>query len=288
MDTGEKMREKSNEKPNPATPPSEEQDQTNNTDFTSKEKELSFEETSLKFRNTDGIWRISLRQLAEYYNIPFSEASRKLTENRELFRDLGLDGVTSFRNGKLFNIDLSIRDAVSFLTLLNYKRYKDERREKLVRMRNWLTDNAEKILTGEMYSPSLEELERMGGVYGDHSFLTGMVTDIIRKIRKKNPHSGCPSEQEIYLEDFNDIMGPGKLIPNWRKGLDTLNGKKLTAKKLFQGSNFLAGNVRKEDNRNKVIRDIEEYCPRYKPDFMPSSKQLDPTTQTKLIEGETA
>lgn len=255
-------------------------------------KELSFEDTALEFKSKGGKWRISLRQIAEYYDIAFSYASQKLTLNPELFLDLGTDSVTLSANGSAFDYDLSIRDAISFLTLLPYKRYEDERREKLIRMRIWLSDNAEKILTGEIpskdYAPSLEELERMDGVYTDHSFLTGMVTNIVRKIRKKDPHVGCPSEQEIYQEDFNDVLGPGKLIPNWRKGLNKSQGKDLTVKKFFQGSNFLAGHIRGEDNRKRVIEDIEEYCPQYKPEYMPSLKQLDPTRQMTLMAGEEA
>ena len=247
-------------------------------------KELSFEDTAITFRQIGGTWRISLRQLAEYYDVPFKQASRKLTSNSDLFRDLVTGAVTAPVKGTVIDYELSIRDAVSFLTLLDYRRYDDDRKEKLIRLRNWLTDTAEKALTGKGYISNLDELEKIQGDYGDHSFLTGMVTHIVRKQRKKDPLCGCPSEQEIYQEDYNDIKGPGKLVSNWRKGLTRPQGKDLAVKKFFQGSNFLAGHVNKEDNRRRVIADIEEYCPNHRPEFMPALKQLDPTVQTKLIE----
>lgn len=252
----------------------------------SEVKELSFEDTVVTFKNPDGKWRISLRQLAEYYSIPFSKASQKLTTNKELFQDLGADTVTVSANGSAYDYDLSIRDAFSFLTTLNYKKYEIERREKLIRMRNWLTDNAEKILTGQIpssgYLPNLEKIEQLQGDYGDHSFLTGMVTKMIRSARRKYLDARCPSEQEIYQEDYNDVKGPGKLIPNWRKDLSQKQGKSLAVKKYFQGFQIWAGHLEKEDIRRRVIADIEEFCPQNKPEFMPSLKQLDPTKQMKL------
>jgi len=148
---------KRNEKTSPATPASDKRDQVTQDNSLAEVKELSFEDTSVVFKNKNGLWRISLRQLADYYGMPFSDASRKLTKNPELFRDLESGGVTPSVNGSIFDYDLSIRDAVSFLTLLNYKRYQDERRQKLIRMRNWLTDTAEKILTGEMLLVKNEE-----------------------------------------------------------------------------------------------------------------------------------
>lgn len=250
-------------------------------------KELSFENSIIRFKQKGDIWTISLRQIAEEYEIPFKQAVQKLTRNRELFKDLGSGSVMLPEPAGGFDYYLSIRDAFAYLTLISYKRYSGERKERLIMFRNWLVDNAEKALIGEQikrdYVPNLDELERMDGAYGDHSFLTGMVTHIVRRIRKKDPHSGCPSEQEIYQEDYNDILGPGKIVTCWRRGLNPLNGKKLTVKKFFQGSNLLAGNVRKEDCRVKVIKDIEEYCPQYKPDYMPNLKQIDPTKQTKLL-----
>lgn len=74
-------------------------------------KELSFEDTHVQFKNKAGAWRISLRQLADYYDIPFKTASQKLTHNSELFRDLGAGSVTLPANGSAFDYDLSIRDA---------------------------------------------------------------------------------------------------------------------------------------------------------------------------------
>jgi len=257
-------------------------------------KELSFEDTKVQFKNPDGKWRVSLRQLAEYYEIPFFKASQKLTVNSELFQDLKVDtvrvsspemnGIYIFKDGKLSDVNLSIRDAFSFLTTLNYKKYEDERRQKLIRMRNWLTDNAEKILTGEVVlSPRSDDIEKLDGTYGEHSFLTGVVTHIVRKIRKKDPHCGCPSEQEIYQEDFNDMRGPGRIEPQWRNRLDTEDGKSLTLKKVFQSSELLVGNTNKESLRNAVIRNFEEYYPLLKPPFMPTSRTLDTTRQMKLI-----
>lgn len=247
-------------------------------------KELSFEDTALRFKNKAGKWRVSLRQLAEYYGLPFSKAVQKLTLNRELFCDLGTDTVTVSANGSVFDYELSIRDAVSFLGLLNYKRYEDERKTKLINMRKWLSDTAEKILTGEVsLSPRSDEVDKLDGTYGEHSFLTGVVTHIVRKIRKKDPHSGCPSEQEIYQEDFNDLYGPGKIVPNWRRGLVTEDGKSLTLKKVFQSSELLVGNTHKESLRKAVIRNFEEYYPNLKPKHMPELECLETTTQMKLI-----
>lgn len=258
-----------------------------NTNASSEVKELSFEDTSLKFRKKDGRWRISLRQLAEYYEIPFFKASQKLTLNPELFIDSGTDTVTVSANGSAFDYDLSIRDAVSFLTLLPYKRYKDERKEKLIRMRNWLSDNAEKILTGEIPSiPSRSGVDRLGGEYEDHSFLNRLCIEVTRKERGKNPHAGIMSEKEMFKEDFDDICGPVPFVTRWRNKLDKLNGKKLAAKKVFVIHEMLSKNTEKSSLRSAVIKTFEEICPDLKPDYMPSLKQLDPTRQMTLTSGD--
>lgn len=143
---------------NPATPPSEPLDTNTMKDSIPEVKELSFEDASLQFKKYEDKWRVSLRDLADYYEVPFKQVSRKITDNREMFRDLGLGAVTAptselsrfyeFKDGKLFDINLSIRDAVSFLLTVSYRRYTDERREKLIRLRNWLADTAETLLMG--------------------------------------------------------------------------------------------------------------------------------------------
>ena len=75
-------------------------------------KELSFEDTAITFRQIGGTWRISLRQLAEYYDVPFKQASRKLTSNSDLFRDLVTGAVTAPVKGTVFDYELSISTAV--------------------------------------------------------------------------------------------------------------------------------------------------------------------------------
>lgn len=57
-------------------------------------------------------------RLTEYYDIKFSHASEKLTDNSDFFRDLESGRVTRPANGSVYDYDLSIRDAVSFLTLV--------------------------------------------------------------------------------------------------------------------------------------------------------------------------
>jgi len=113
-------------------------------------KSLTHNEFQLEFRKINGVWRISLRQICDYYEIEFSYASQKITRNRELFRDLGLDSVTLFSDGKVVDYLLTVRDGVQFLTLLNYKRYKDERRTKLIGLKNWMADDVEKALIGDV------------------------------------------------------------------------------------------------------------------------------------------
>jgi hypothetical protein len=262
-------------------------------------KELSFEDASLKFRNKGGRWRVSLRQLAEYYGVPFHQASRVLTRNHELFQDLGVDatmasspdsaGIFEYVDGKLYDVNLSIRDAFSFLTTLNYKKYEGERKRRLIGLRNWLVDSAEKILTGEMPSvPSRSGVDRLGGEYEDHSFLNRLCIEVTRKERSKNPHAGIMSEKEMFKEDFEDICGPVPFVTRWRNKLDKLNGKKLAAKKVFVIHEMLSKNTERSSLRRAVIKTFEEICPDLKPDYMPGLKQLDPTKQMTLIGSDEA
>ena len=113
--------------------------------------ELSFESFELEFKKIEKRWRISLRQIAEYYEIPFKQTERKISLNVELYRDLAPGAVTyNPFNGHVDDRFLTVRDAIQFLSTLSYKRYSDEKKENLIRLKNWMANTAEKVLTDEL------------------------------------------------------------------------------------------------------------------------------------------
>ena len=180
-----------------------------NDNVSAEVKELSFEDTAIQFKNSDGKWRISLRHIAEYYDIKFSHAVAKLKKHSKLFRDLDKDHVTRSTAGYIYDIEMSIRDVVSFLTLLDYQRYDDEREDKLVRMRNWLTDNAEKILIGE--SPQLVDLGSLKddpkSIQGDNGLRRAL---FIKKVNEAHP-SAPNTVKRLHALSHNDqalVRGP--------------------------------------------------------------------------------
>lgn len=251
-------------------------------------KELSFEDTSLKFRKKDGRWRISLRQLAEYYEIVFSYASQKLTLNPELFLDLATDSVTLSANGSASDYDLSIRDAISFLTLLPYKRYEDDRREKLIRMRVWLADNAEKILTGEVPSvfPGMD-IDSLGYGKKDLSPLNGLRLSALRHLAKRN-HPNSPNTVNRAIATFrNDhqvMKGHQEMGKNWRKELQEPERRKLQAHVAIDFAALANGHLELDERMKYEQAMFRDICPELRPDFLPV--QIETTRQMKLIGGD--
>lgn len=259
-------------------------------------KELSFEDTALRFKNKAGKWRVSLRQLAEYYGVPFFKASQKLTLNSDLFRDLGVDTVTVsshdmggiyvFKDGKLHDVNLSIRDSVSFLMLIPYKRYRDERKEKLVRMRNWLTDNAEKILTGEFTqmidTASLKDDPK--SIQGDNNLRRAL---FIKKVNEAHP-SAPNTVRRLHALSHNDqhlVRGPH--VP-FEAGAHLKYSKeqalKDSAQKMVSFAAIACGKIEIEDI-NRFEKEVFSGLPdKYIPDYLPGV--IETTTQMKLMAGE--
>jgi hypothetical protein len=269
-------------------------------------KKLTFEDTAITFRQIDTRWRISLRQLAEYYDIQFKTASQKLTTNRELFQDLGLGSVTppsselnrvfEFKGGKLYDVHLSIRDAFSFLTTLNYKKYEDERRQKLIRMRNWLTDTAEKILTGVI--PSDSPLSGIDPEKLECDYKSRSIANVARtrmlwyQLRRLSPHNPDTVNRTnaMYRHDYESMFGPhrGNLPKNWRKkDLDDSDERTVQIKELMEFGEFMHGNINQETVNSKVYQCFKDVFPDYMPKYL--NQLMDKTTQTKLLpDGESA
>ena len=267
---------------------------TGNSICTQNEKELSFEDTSLKFKNNAGQWRISLRQLAEYYKISFNHASAKLTSNSDLFRDLVTGRVTGPKRGTVSDYELSIRDAVSFLTLLDYKRYDNERKGKLIRMRNWLTDTAEKVLTGDLVLRS--EVESLF----DPSTLTDSPRAIakdnnlrralfIKKARETHPESPNTFKRlhDLAHNDQQLVEGPEvQFKQGWHRKLSSDLSLKDHAQKMASFAAIACGHIEIEDI-NRFERDLFQGLPeKYIPDHIPGL--IETTKQMKLIGGAEA
>ena len=128
-----------------------------------------------------------------------------------------------------------------------------------------------------------EDVDRLGGEYEDHSFLNRLCIEITRKERTRNPHGGVMSEKEMFKEDFDDICGPIPFVTRWRNKLDKLNGKKLSAKKVFVIHEMLSKNSEKKSLRAAVIKTFEDICPDLMPDYMPHTYEIDTTRQSKLL-----
>lgn len=263
-------------------------------------KKLTFEDTAITFRQIDTRWRVSLRQLAGYYDIQFKTASQKLTTNRELFQDLGLGSVTppsselnrvfEFKDGKLYDVHLSIRDAFSFLTTLNYKKYEDERRQKLIRMRNWLTDTAEKILTGVIPSDSpLSGIdpEKLECDYKSRSITNVARTRMLRyQLRRQRPHNPDTVNRTnaMYRHDYESVFGSvrGNLPTGWRKTqLNNHDERTIHIKGLMEFGEFMHGNINQEPVNSKVYQCFKDVFPDYMPTYL--NQLMEKTTQTKLI-----
>ena len=278
---------KRNEKTSPLKPSKVDEALVN--DYRAAEvKELSFEDTSLQFKNADGKWRISLRQIADYYSIPFKTASQKLTRNRELFRDLGTGSVTLPINGSVSDYDLSVRDTVSFLMLLNYKRYLDERRDKLVRMRNWLSDTAEKILIGEPSQMvdlgSLKDEPK--SIQGDNSLRRAL---FIKKVNEAHP-AAPNTVRRLHALSHNDqalVRGPHV---QFEQGAHLRYSKELalkdSAQKMVSFAAIACGKI-EPDEINRFEKEVFRGLPdRYIPDYLPGL--VETTKQLSLIGGEEA
>lgn len=254
--------------------------------LSTKIKELSFEDSAIQFKNTGGKWRISLRKISEYYDISFNVSSQKLTRNRELFRDLGTDSVTLSDKGSVIDYDLSIRDAVSFLMLLNYKRYDDERKTKLIDMRNWLSDTAEKILTGEL--PLMIDIGSIKddpkSIQGDNGLRRAL---FIKKVNEAHPASPN-TVKRLHALSYNDqalVRGPDvKFEPGAHKKYSKELARKDSAQKMVSFAAIACGKIEIDDiNRfqKEVFRGLPE---KYIPDFLPMC--IDSTKQLPLLVGE--
>lgn len=277
---------KKESKTSPATPPSDKRDLAAQDNSLTEVKELSFEDTAVQFRNKEGKWRISLRQLAEYYDIKFSHAVAKIKKHSKLFRDLDPDHVTRSTSGYIYDLDMSIRDSVSFLTLLNYQRYGDEREEKLIRMRNWLTDNAEKILTGESVqmidTASLKDDPR--SIQGDNNLRRALY---IKKVNEAHP-SAPNTVKRLHALSHNDqklVRGPhvpfeagAHLKYNRNQAL------KDSAQKMVSFAAIACGKIEIEEI-NRFEREVFRGLPdKYIPDYLPG--MIETTKQVKLLAGD--
>ena len=254
-----------------------------NSNVSSDVKELSFEDTSLQFKNADGKWRISLRQISEYYDIVFSKSVQKITTNRELFMDLGADTVTVSANGSAFDYNLSIRDAVTFLGLLNYKRYDDTRRNKLIGMRKWLSDNAEKILTGE--TPQLLDLGSLKddpkSIQGDNGLRRAL---FVKKVNEAHPTSPNTVKRLHALSHNDQALVRGPHVP-FEAGAHKRYTKELalkdSAQKMVSFAAIACGKI-EIDDINRFEREVFKGLPeKYIPDHLPG--MIEPTKQTKLL-----
>lgn len=250
------------------------------------EKELSFEDTSMVFRRVSGIWRISLRQLAEYYDVPFHQASRKLTQNQELFRDLVTDAVTASTNGSVFDYLLSVRDAFSFLTTLNYKKYDGERRERLIRLRNWLTDTAEKVLNGDLISRSEAEGLFDPSTLNDNPREIARDNNLRRALFVKKARETHPERPNTFrrLHDLahNDqrlVLGPeASFEQGWHRKLSKDLSLKDHAQKMASFAAIACGNIEIDDinrfERNLFLGLPEKYIPDHMPGLIDTTKQM--------------
>lgn len=242
-------------------------------------KELSFEDTKVQFKNHAGKWRISLRQLAEYYGVPFHQASRKLTLNRDLFRDLGADAIIASTKNTAFDYDLSIRDAFSFLTTLDYKKYNGDRKAKLIRLRNWLTDTAEKILTDDsMFMVDIGSLkDDPKSIQGDNGLRRAL---FVKKVREAHPNGPNTRVRLIDLahNDQNLVRGPH--VPfeaGAHKKYDKALALKDSAQKMVSFAAIACGKIEIDDiNRfeKEVFKGLpEKYIPEYLPNLIEKTKQ---------------
>lgn len=65
------------------------------------EKIISYDGNNIEFKKIDEIWRISLKELAGYYGIQFKNASKNISRNKQLFRDINQSSIMELPNGMI-------------------------------------------------------------------------------------------------------------------------------------------------------------------------------------------
>ena len=260
--------------------------------------ELSFEGDVFQFKNVNGKLGVSLRQIGEYYGVPFKQANRKLCENSEFFRDIefhpseNISGAASaptylINESGEHDLYLSFRDASSFLLLLNHKRYSDERREKIIRMRNWLTDLGEKVITNEFVQKNeFLDTGRLSDNRIEVAHDAGLRKAIFHKVcRQQHPTSpnSVRRYHEVCRNDQRVIRGfDVELIPRYTKALTKEQTVKDHAQKLISTCAIICGNT-STDRINAFVYDALKGLPeKYIPDHLP--QQLETTKQMNLLE----
>jgi len=233
-------------------------------------KALTFEDVPFEFKYKDDMWRISLRNLAGHYDIEFKHASEKLTQNGELFQDLESSKVMSETRGHVDDYLMSVRDATTFLTLLNYKRYDDTRRTKLVKMRNWIATTAEQLLTGQA---KLTKIIPVASDLSDDPEYITTLSGIRRSLHIVKIREKCPTKPNtvnrinaLYRHDQNLVEGDGvEFKQGWYKKLDKAGRKKNCAVKMASFAAIANGCIdvdEIEEYEKKIFQIMpEEYIP---------------------------
>jgi hypothetical protein len=259
----------------------------NGTTSESQNIELSFENFELEFKKIDGAWRISLRQIAEYYEVPFKQAERKISQNRELYRDMVTGAVQYNLNGSVIDRFLTTRDTLQFLSTVSYKRYSDERKKNLIKLKNWMADTAEKVLAGEVvHKNEYLNADRLSDNRFEVAHDAGLRKAIFHKVcRQQHPTSpnSVRKYHEVCRNDQKVILGFEKeWIPRYTKTLTKEQTIKDHAQKLISTCAILCGHT-SPDRINSFVCDALKGLPeRYVPDYLPM--QIETTKQMNLIE----
>jgi hypothetical protein len=116
---------------------------------------------------------------------------------------------------------------------------------------------------------------------------TRMLGHQLRLQRPNNPDT-VKRTNAMFRHDYESMFGPmsGNLPKDWRrKSLDDMGERTIHLKELMEFGEFMHGNIDQEQVNSKVLKCFKDVFPEYIPPYLVSL--IEPTTQTKLLVGDT-
>lgn len=149
---------------------------------------------------------IPVRVLADYFGIPLKSTNQTITRNRPLFVDkivkLKIEDAKALGHMMLPSEDLrlfecfTLAGALQYVNALSHSKYSDDRREAIIKMKNWLVDLGASVIQGK----PLGQVDR-GEVRVISSELTKKIKDLLKeKIVSK--YEDGKDHSHIYQNEF--------------------------------------------------------------------------------------
>lgn len=178
----------------------------------------------------EGEQLIPVKVLSDYFGIELRSANQAISRNRELFTDkivkIKTDGLKESdhilgSNYRMKSFDcFTIAGALQWVNLLSHTMYSGERRETIVKMKNWLVDLGASVIQGK----PLGQIER-----GEVRVISTELTNRIKELLKEkivDRYEDGRNHDHIYSNEFR--MLNKATIGEHKKGMkETLNASGL-------------------------------------------------------------